>query len=742
MEEIISSKYPERINLDNCAKEPIHIIGKTQAYGVLIACEPHDLKIVQAGENTADFFGIDVDDLLGEPLSFLLGKDQVRTLDLNEQLVPQEVLVNGKKFLLLCHFSEGSFIMDFEPVNEVQDAFFFQKQLTEILNKFQKAQTLQQLSNKAAVLTRKVFGYDRVMIYRFDEEWNGEVIAESKREDLESWLGLHYPATDIPSQSRNLFLKHRVRIISDVNYSPIKIIPEISPVSHKPLDLSRSNLRAVSPIHIEYLQNMQVGASLSAAIVVKGKLWGLIACHHQSRKYLDHYQRETCRFLAQMFSTEITLHETNNLLNKSENTDSIRRQLVVQMDYNKDLPAALNRDVVKFTDLLDCGGGAIFYIDRWELNGQTPAVDQLNRLLAFIKEQPKSLFSTRNLSALFPEAIEYKESASGLLSLKISDNKYILWFKPEVAQVVNWGGNPEQKAFYNEREQRISPRKSFEKWSQKLAGLSEPWHELDRNTARAFRENISHFLLVRQRKEIEALNKKLVEANKELELFSYGLSHDLRAPVRGMEGFIKILLEDHGSNLNDEGLQLLEMTRGFTRKMNTLIDDILEYSRLGHEGKVEVKELNSNELIEEVLQLFNLKVNYPRALVKVQPNLPFLKGDKRMLVQLWSNLVNNALKYSSEEKEPLIEIGASESEGKTVFFVRDNGIGIEPSMKEKIFETFQRGVGSKFEGTGIGLAIVKRIVEKHKGKVWLESEPGRGSVFYFYLAPDKRKGKK
>jgi light-regulated signal transduction histidine kinase (bacteriophytochrome) len=644
---------------------------------------------------------------------------------------------------MLSHLSGASLVLEFERLNKVSDPFFFQRELTGVLNNFQKSHSLEELSQQAAKLARKMFDYDRVMVYRFDEEWNGKVIAEIKNDDMESWLGLNYPATDIPEQSRKLFLKHRVRMISNVKYKPVQLVPEISPLTAEPLDISKSGLRAVSPVHIEYLQNMGVGASLSAAIVVKGKLWGLLACHNNDEKYLDYYQRESCRFLVQMFSSEITLHETNILLEKSKVTESIRGQLVVQMGYEPDVIKALSRETVKFVDLVNCGGGAIFFEGQWELNGRTPSIEQLDQLLKnFIAEQSKSIFSTRNLSALFPEAYDYKNKASGLLSLKIAENNYILWFKPEVVEEVTWGGNPQNKGFFNEKEQRLSPRKSFEKWREKSSGFSEAWYENDTRTIRTFRENISHVLLSRQRKEIEKLNKELLEANKELELFSYGLSHDLRAPVRGVEGFFEILHEDHSNRLSEEAIEILRMGKGLTEKMHSLIDGILQYSKLGHVREVKIQEVDTDDMIREVLNVFNIEKDFPRVIVKVQPNLPQMKGEKRMLFQLWMNLVSNALKYSSAEEGPLVELGSCKVENREVFFIKDNGIGVNPDFKEKIFQPFQRAVGNKFRGTGIGLAIVKRIVEIHKGEVWVKTEVGKGSEFYFYLQPQREENKK
>lgn len=739
-----SISYPAQVNLENCAKEPIHIIGKIQAHGALLACDPSNLKITQAGENTSVHFGVSAGDLLGKSLAVVLGEEQAERLSIRlkeEEIdLPQEVEVKAKSFLMLSHLSEGNLILDFEPLVEWKNSGEVQPHLTRILNGFQEAKSLEELCGAAADITKKMFGYHRVMIYRFDEDWNGEVVAERREKDMEPWLGLHYPATDIPEQSRRLFLKHRVRVITNVNYHAAPIIPELSPLTGKPLDISRSELRAVSPIHIEYLKNMGVGASLSAAIVVQGKLWGLIACHHKTEKYLNFHQREHCRFLAQMLSNELALHETRSQMNRSELSENIRRQLVVQMKYNKDLNNALKGDTVKFTDLINCGGGAIYFKDHWELSGNTPTTEQLKGLLKnFIKPQAKSLFLTRNLSSVFPEAEAYRSTASGLLSLKIAENKYIFWFKPEVVQVVNWGGNPQNKAYYNEKEQRLSPRKSFEKWSEKLTGISEPWRDHDKNIARSLRENISHFLIAQQREEITALNRRLMEANEELELFSYGLSHDLRAPVRGMEGYLTILEEDHGQELSTAGLKMLNMTQDLAERMNKLIDDILEYSRLSHTAGIEMTEVDTSELIEEVFELFNLKQSYPKAEVILQPQLPVMYGDRRMLFQLWANLLNNALKYSAEGENPRVVIGTTKIEGREVFFVEDNGIGIKPEFREKIFGTFQRAVGSRFKGSGIGLAIVKKIVEKHNGEVWVDSVPEEGSRFYFYLDLQKKK---
>lgn len=734
---IDQSSYPEEVNLDNCAKEPIHIIGKTQAHGVLLACDALSLKITQAGQNTAEFFAVPANELLGEHLSLLLKQEKVDDLKAalaqKETAIPHEVEINGRKFLMLAHFSDINLVLDFEPLNLDRDPFFFQKQLSRILNKFKSTHSVEHLCRTATVLTKQMFGYDRVMVYRFDEEWNGEVVAEKKEEDMQSWLGLHYPATDIPKQSRALFLKHRVRVITNVDYDPVPLVPQLSPLTKAPLDLSRSSLRAVSPIHIEYLKNMGVGASLSAAIVVKGKLWGLIACHHNTAKYLDHYQREGCRFLAQMLSTEIELQETSGFINKTELSEGLRQKLVEQMLQKSDITTALSTGEVKFTDLVSCGGGAMFFDNNWTFVGQTPTEEQMQELLVHLLVEKESLYYTRKLAEVFPPAEVYKDVASGILSLRIAENKYIIWFRPEVVQTVNWGGNPEKKAFFNKEKQRISPRKSFEKWTQQVNGISKDWKDFDISVVSALRVNVSHLVLARQSEEIETLNEQLLAANEELELFSYGLSHDLRAPIRGVDGYLQIVQEDFSEEMGEEAKELLQKSREMMHKMNTLIDDILEYSGLHKSGEVKFREIEVNPLLEEILQFFNVETVYPTVTVHLQENLPKMKGDRRMLFQLWSNLITNACKYSAANKEAKVEIGAEQQDEKNIYFVKDNGIGFDQEHAEKIFSTFSRVAGNKYEGSGIGLAIVKRILEKHGGEIWAKSSPGKGAAFYFSL---------
>lgn len=731
--------YPEQIDLDSCADEPIHIIGKTQDYGILVVCDPLSLKIIQISTNTSKFLGAAYTEFLDQPLTCLLDESQVKKLkdqiSRKEVTLPEEITVNGDRFMMAMHFSEFNLILDLEPLKNVENPYNFQRQLSRILGNLENASSVEELCNTAVSLTKEIMDYDRVMIYKFDEEWNGEVIAELKEDEMESWLGLHYPSTDIPRQSRELFLRTRVRMISDVSYDPVPIFPEISPLTQKPLDLSKSALRAVSPIHIEYLLNMEVGASLSAAIVIHGKLWGLIACHHRTSKFLDYYQRESAGFLAEMLATKLALQESKNFIEQTSRKHKIREALAEQMRSRPSIPETLLKGPVTLDDLVACTGTAVYFQGIWYKKGNVPAEIFLNQIRIFAEKRKEKIFFSRQLSRVIPEAIDYQKTASGILSLKMAEDKYVIWFRSEEVEQVSWGGDPSVKAFYNESEKRISPRKSFEKWTEERTGISSPWQDYDFSVVKALDETISNELLNRQRLEIEELNAKLTEANKDLKIFSYGISHDLRAPLRGIEGYLQIIMEDYGDSLGEEGFEMVGMTQDLAGKMNQLIDDILSYSDVMHHNKLKIQNIAVQPLLDELFEMFNIAVNYPQTEIVVQDDLPAIPGDRRMIFQLWSNLISNALKYSSKKEKARVEIGGSVKNGKSVFYVRDNGIGIEKDKQNKIFESFARVAGKEYKGTGIGLTIVKKILEKHRGEIWVESTIGEGTEFRFFTDP-------
>ena len=312
---------PFPVDLSNCNKEPIHIPGFIQPHGVLLALKESDLTILQISNNTFNFLGLHPEQLLNQNLSILLELDQINLLKdcLSSENLPIvnpvdfSIKINDKigNFDGIIHRSDGILILELEPlVSDKNNVFFKFYHLVKLaISRLQTVSTVTEVSQILANEVKKITGFDRVMVYRFDENWNGVVIAEAKPEYLTSYLGLHYPASDIPQQARKLYSENWLRLIPDAKYQPAAITPTHNPLTDQPLDLSKSVLRSVSPLHIEYMQNMGVTASMSISIMKNQKLWGLIACHHQTPKYIPYDIRNTCEFLAQMASLEMGAKE-------------------------------------------------------------------------------------------------------------------------------------------------------------------------------------------------------------------------------------------------------------------------------------------------------------------------------------------------------------------------------------------------------------------------------------------------
>ncbi|WP_373056186.1 ATP-binding protein [Zunongwangia sp. H14] len=734
--------YSEKVNVTNCDREPIHIIARAQAHGVILVCHPDSMEITQCSDNVGKILGISLDEVLSKNLSDILPSDLTKNLQkkLNsgETLLPEEVKFRNKNFFLIPHLSGENLVIDIEPFGESIDPVLFQEQLTKILNELGNTGSVKEMCQQAVSLVKYLFNYNRVMMYRFDEEWNGEVVAEVKEDGMESWLGLHYPATDIPKPAREIFMKQGVRIISDVQYKPSPIQPELSPINNKPLDISGSELRGVSPIHIEYLQNMKVGASLTAAIILNGKLWGLLACHHNSPKFINYHQRQSCRFLTQVFSNKLALKTTKTFLEKLQQSEKIRKELVMQMNSMADLSAALVKFKPKFTDLVACSGGAIYYQGKLCLSGSTPSEEEVMSLLHnFLAERKEKVFQTKSLKKFYSPAENFKDKASGILCIEIGEEKqdYLIWFRAEATKSVSWGGNPEKNGYVKDGVEYLSPRKSFERWTEKVSGAAKAWEAYDFEAAQNLRESISHVVVKKQKDEINELNKNLSEANAELETFSYSVSHDLRAPLRGIDGYARILQENYKEKLDEYGQNALNTILGSAEKMEELIEDILSYSKVGQTKCVQ-QLFSLQNLVEEIIASQSLKSQFPNTKLSIG-NLPKINGDRRMIKQLMANLLENAFKYSSGKQHPEVVIGCKYEDEKNIYFVKDNGIGFNPEHQDKIFDVFSRLAGEEYSGTGVGLAIAKRVVEKHNGSIWVETAPGKGSSFYFTLKEEE-----
>ncbi|MGV7115318.1 diguanylate cyclase domain-containing protein [Paenibacillus kyungheensis] len=484
----------EPIDLTNCDKEPIHIPGQIQPHGVLLAItKDNEHTIVQASRNTMTLFGIEAEELLGQPLASLIGEEQLLSLlqyDLSTEstsdLQYTRLMINlqdtSTEFFVILHESEGLIILEFEldaidestVVNDFEWIRAFFGRVKQTNNRFEASQV-------AAEQIKEMLGYDRVMIYEFDENWNGKVIAEAKETALEPFLGHNYPASDIPKQARELYLRNWLRTIVDVHYTPVEIIPTVQPVTGKPLNLSLSILRSVSPLHIEYLHNMGVGATVTISLIHDNQLWGLITCHHYSPKYIPHRVRNLCNFLGSFFSSELYQRQQ---IDDYESELAMRRQASRIADVfigNTSFVRVieqLQEEETTLLSLMSASGAAISYQDKLLLYGQTPTAGQIRELAGWLGSKAKNhVYANSRLSLDYEPAKAYKEKASGALYLALSPGQqnYIIWFRPEVLQIVDWAGDPVKAVIQDNDGMRLSPRKSFEKWRQVVQSTSFSW---------------------------------------------------------------------------------------------------------------------------------------------------------------------------------------------------------------------------------------------------------------------------
>ena len=504
-----------------CEQEPIHIPGLVQAHGVLLALsEParpdSDWIIRQISANCAQSLGIETKDLLGASVSRLLGTGQALRLETAlRELRPDEsgwlrLILEGsegaREFDAFVHRYDGVVIVELEWSTPIDTLAYleFQQQIQPSITRIQGSADLTDLCRTVVAEVRRLTGYDRVMVYRFDDAWNGVVIAEAVQDGVQSYLGQHFPASDIPAQARRMFLMNWLRMIPDVGYVPISLIPDSNPVTGRPLDMSRSLLRSPSPIHIEYLKNMGVGASLTISLIHNERLWGLIACHHCTPKHIPHMMRNGCEVIGRLTSALLAAKEENEDLEYKRRLKAIHQQLLKYMSEPEDFVGGLVKHSPNLLELTSAEGAAaaIHFEGRWTLIGQVPRIEDINGLVKWLNTAYPGLefFSTDSLPSLYPPAEGFKELASGLLAISIpkSNQNYVLWFRPEVIQTVTWAGNPEKPAQLNDRTVRLHPRKSFALWKERVRNKSLPWKPCELEAAAELRQSIVTIDLERQ----------------------------------------------------------------------------------------------------------------------------------------------------------------------------------------------------------------------------------------------------
>lgn len=544
------------VDLTNCDREPIHIPGSIQPYGCLLACDGSVGMVRRHSANAGAMLGIAgeindrrLDDLIGEKPAHDIrnaiakwGSQQRAGLLVDFKLAHTETPFN-----VAVHRHHGVNIVEFEPIDPVEATPPLELSRL-LIGRIGQCNDLDVLFDNAARLLRGALGYDRVMVYQFAHDGSGRVISEARRGDLESFLGQHFPASDIPQQARILYVQNTVRIVSDSSGARVAIVPELD-VSGEPLDLSFAHLRSVSPIHCEYLRNMGVGASMSISIILDGALWGLIACHHYAPRVLSMEKRVAAEMFGEFFSMQLASLIQKRKLAASERARRYLDQLLHNVSHHGNVEDLLKNNIGDFRELMPCDGVGLYFNNAWTGFGKVPPLDAIPALMALVNSASDGrVWATSALSDRLPEAEDYSELVAGVLAVPLSQlpRDYLLFFRSEVAQTVNWAGDPNKTYETGPLGDRLTPRKSFQIWKETVERQSVPWLQSERDTAEATRAALVEVVLRH--------NELLAEERHKADLRQKMLNEELNHRVKNILALIKSLVShpvEEGRSIED-----------------------------------------------------------------------------------------------------------------------------------------------------------------------------------------------
>ena len=518
-------------DLTNCERELIHLAGSVQPHGLLLVLRDSDLQVLQASANTVPILGVAVEDLLGRTVDTLAG-------DLRTTLRRvQSVLVAEERRPLRCHVDTGAGRLALEGIlhrlpggnlalelelltdgDAPASSGDLERRVTDAVRQISSAGSIDSLMEAVVASFREIAGYDRVMAYRFDPDGHGQVIAEARAEGLEPFLGLHYPATDIPQRARELYIRNRARVLVDANYVPVPLVPARVPGSDDELDMSLSWLRSMSPLHIQYLKNMGVTATLVVSLVREGQLWGLVACHHYSVKPLRYAIRAASELLGEVIAARIATLENQVLGQVDMLLRRLERRLVDAASTDGDWRAALFQQPRALMQPLGASGVALFHADEVMTAGDVPSTAELRSLVRWVSAQATdSLYSCASIGRANPALTGLSPTSSGVMAVRLSPTRpeFLVWLRPEQVSEVTWAGDP-AKPMIDDDPRNLSPRRSFAAWSEIVRGSAVRWTRAEMTLARAIGTSLADFLMQVQVVQLLIAQHQLSQVHREV----------------------------------------------------------------------------------------------------------------------------------------------------------------------------------------------------------------------------------
>ncbi|WP_034671275.1 ATP-binding protein [Epilithonimonas caeni] len=713
----------------NCDQEPIHICGEVQEYGFLISTQ--NSKIVSYSQNVLELFSLNSDSIIGTDIHTFFKNYDIdvnwENYSSNENLAIQHIDFKNEKYTLSIHTNNEITFFEIEKVLPNH----------KINKEYEAVQNILRMSNDNNVWTvllkevQEIIDFDRVMIYQFLYDGSGEVIEELVKPNLDSYLHLHYPESDIPAQARALYLKNPVRITSHVSG---KTFPIVGIIPKEQIDLTYSVTRSTSPVHREYLKNAHVESSFSTSIIVNGQLWGMVACQNAEPKHLDLQSRllvETLtRTSANTFAANRSLQTLEEYQRINLNNISLRQNLLNEESFKK----GLENNIQDIKEACTADGLIIKINNEILTSGNIPNNLDIEKIIKWSIDHNQDFEENMFVSDTFCKKIDTDldnpETSCGVIISVLGNNTsdMLIWLRKEQGQKIKWAGKPEKEIVSEIKDGveiiRFSPRKSFEVWKEYVKGTSLPWKIKEIEAAKWITSIIlkaSHT----KSSQIQDLNSQLKELNQELDSFSHTISHDLNTPLTVIR-----LNAQLAKRISDpENLQKsLDNIIAQVDTMSEMIRNVLELSKI-KKSEIELKRVEVESLINKLAEDSKISFNSPNTEIIIE-NTPEVLGDQTMVYQVFVNIIGNAVKYSSKSKKPQVKIVGEVYEDDVTYRISDNGIGIKKEDSNNMFKIFSRMSNAKdFHGNGVGLSIVHHLMDKMGGEISYESESGKGTTF-------------
>ena len=750
------SQPPQNINFERCEDEPIHIPESIQSYGFLIAFNYKDLKISIVSDNCESVF---TEPLIGKHFLEILSSDTNERAFLEETFdrvtktkirlpiklhLKASMLEEGAAidYLAVVYDSGHNYVVELEPATEFRDTYsaeqFIKLYAMSIAPRFKEMTSLREMAQEMVSTIRYLTNMDRVVLYKFNDDYSGKVIAEAKADDMDSYQDLYFPASDIPAQARALYKTNWVRLTPDTELLPAKLVPSTEASGREPLDLTRSLLRTFSPIHLQYIRNQGLRASFSISLVTDGELYGLISCHHREPSYIPQDVRLQCENLSQLFSWHLLAKEEEIAKHKKYATDEAVDAMLDRIGPANPISRVVKSGEKAFLEALNSSG--FVYYSQYETItlGSTLPIELIKEIFSKASSQGGFPYTNDALYDDYPEARQY--GIAGIMIIPLFEKKqyFTAWFRKETHRVQKWIGAEDEKSEDAPKAQRLKPRASFTIHTRTIKGRSTSFDKADVDTAnRLNRMFLVYALDVQERMHISI--QELEKQDNYRNEFLATLAHELRNPLGPIMSGASILETVDDDKTRKRVTAIINRQAEY---MSKLINDLMDVSRITRgKVKLEFEKLSIQDVLSDSLEIVdqqvkakkhNITVNYLEKDVTVY-------GDKARLSQIFSNIIHNAAKYTSEQGRITVDI--REEGVMVVVAVKDNGMGIPEDRLKDVFNMFTQIEAHSTHtkgGLGIGLTLVSKLVMLHHGDVSVISEGlGRGSTFEVRLPISK-----